>query len=133
MRHYLKSLILSGATFYIVYSLIPTISIGTYPKNVFLIIGGLFIISQIINPVFSLVLLPVNLMTFGLVSLILNGVLIYGLLKFLPDFRIGAYNFPGANIQGIIIPPMNFNQITTIILAAIIITFLQKIFHLIFE
>ena len=133
MRHYLKSLILSGATFYIVYSLIPTISIGAYPKNVFLIIGGLFIISQIINPVFSLVLLPINFMTFGLVSLILNGVLIYGLLKFLPDFRIGAYNFPGANIQGIIIPPMNFNQITTIILAAIIITFLQKIFHLIFE
>src|SRR3989338_5935480 len=133
MRHYLKSLILSGDTFYIVYTLIPTISIGPYPKNILLIIGGLFIISQIINPVFSLVLLPVNLMTFGLVSLILNVVLIYGLLKFLPDFRISAYNFPGANIQGIIIPPMNFNQMTTIILVVIIITLLQKIFHLIFE
>lgn len=133
MRHYLKSLILSAAAFYIVYSLIPTISIGTNPKNILLIIGGLFVISQIINPVFSLVLLPINLITFGLISLILNGVFVYGLLRFLPDFVINPYNFPGANFQGIIIPPMNFNQITATILVVIIITFLQKIFHLIFE
>ena len=133
MRHYLKSLILSAAVFYIVYSFIPTISIGTNPKNILLIIGGLFVISQIINPVFSLVLLPINLITFGLISLILNGVFVYGLLRFVPDFVINPYNFHGANFQGIIIPSMNFNQITTTILVVIIITFLQKIFHLIFE
>ena len=133
MRHYLKSLILSAATFYIVYTFIPTISIGANPKNILLIIGGLFIISQIINPVFSLILLPINLITFGMISLILNGVFVYGLLRFFPDFVINPYNFPGANLQGIIIPPANFNQITTIFLVVIIITFLQKFFHLIFE
>lgn len=133
MRHYLKSLIISAASFYVAYTLVPTITLGDDPKNALLVIAGLFIISQVINPFFSFILLPINFLTFGSVALILNGIFIFLLPRFIPGFTIGAYNFGGADIYGFIIPAANLSQIATVILVALIITVLQKILHLIFE
>ena len=133
MRHYFKSLIISAASFYIAYNAVLTINLGSNPKNILLVIGGLFIISQIINPFFSFVLLPINFLTFGSVSVVLNGIFFFVLPRLIPDFVIGAYNFPGANIQGFIIPAASLNQFATIILVTLIVTLSQKILHLIFE
>lgn len=133
MRHFIKALIISAVSFYIAYKLILTIKIGADPQNLLFIIGGLFIISQIINPIFSLILLPINLLTFGLVSFIVNIAFIFALLRFLPGFSMSAYDFPGANIEGFIIPPFAFGEIQTILLTALIITVSHKILHIIFE
>lgn len=133
MRHYLKSIIITIASFYIAYNLIPTINFGSDPKNVLLVFGGLWIISQIVNPIFSLVLLPVNILTFGLISFLLNVVFVFALLNFLPGFSISAFNFQGAVIQGVIFPPVSLNQIETVLLIAALITVLHKILHIIFE
>ncbi|EKD57396.1 MAG: hypothetical protein ACD_57C00319G0002 [uncultured bacterium] len=132
MRHYLKSLIIATASFYLAYTMVPTISFGGNPKNLAFIIGGLFLISLIINPIFSFILLPINFLTFGSVSLILNGIYFFFLPRFV-DFSIGAYNFPGATIEGIIIPAVNFNAVAAIILVTSIVTLSQKILHFIFE
>lgn len=133
MRHYLKSLIITISSFYIATQLVPTIKIGTDPKNVLLILGGLWVISHIIKPVFSLVLLPLNLLTLGFLSLIINVGFVFALLNFLPGFSIDAYAFPGANIQGVLIPPVFFSTIMATILVAVIITVSQRLLHLIFE
>lgn len=133
MRHLLKSALTTIATIYIAYSLIPTVSFGIDPKNILLFSGGLWIISQVVNPIFSIILLPINLLTFGLVSFILNVAFIFALLNFLPGFSIQSYNFPGAEIDGIILPAYNFTQIYTIALFAFIVTMVQKVLHLIFE
>lgn len=133
MRHYLKSLIITGASFYIATLIIPTINIGELPKNLLLIIGGLWIISHIIKPIFSLVLLPINLMTLGFLSLIVNVGFVFALLKFLPGFSIEAYSYPGAYIQGVIIPTVYLTEIMSTIAVAIIITLSQRLLHIIFE
>ncbi|MBI4037783.1 phage holin family protein [Candidatus Curtissbacteria bacterium] len=133
MKHYIRKVIVTAVSFYVAYSLVPTISVGADPKNLLIVVAGLVIISLIINPIFSLVLLPVNHLTFGLLMLILNIAFIFALLNFLPGFSVGAYDFPGANVQGVIIPAFFFNEITAIILVAVIITLTQKVFHIIFE
>ena len=133
MRHYIKSILLTLAAFFATKSLVPTISMGPDFKNTALVLLGFWIISQVVNPIFSLVLLPINLLTFGMVALILNIAFLFALINFLPGFSIGAYYFPGAQIQGVYISPFSFNQIETVILFAAILTFLQKILHIIFE
>jgi len=133
MRHYLKKLIISASSLYIAYTLVPTISFGSDPRNILLVIGGLLLIFLFINPIFSLVLLPLNHLTFGLLMFILNVAFIFALINFLPGFKVAAFDFKGANVQQLIIPAYAFNQITTIILVAFIITFSQKILHIIFE
>ncbi len=133
MRHILKSILITIATVYIAFTLVPTIDFGADPTNILVFIGGLWVISQIINPIFSIVLLPINLLTFGLLSLILNIAFVFALMNFLHGFTVRAYNFLGADVQGVILPGYNFTQVFTVILVAIIITFLQKTLHLIFE
>lgn len=133
MRHYLKSVIITVATFYISTSLINTVSFGNDPKNILMFLAGLWIISQIVNPIFSLVLLPVNILTFGLISFLLNVAFVFALLTFLPGFSVSAFYFPGAVIQGVIFPAVPLNQIGTILLLSLAITILHKILHIIFE
>ena len=133
MRHYLKSLIITAATFYIVYTLIPAINTGHNPKTILMLIGGLWLLAHIVDPIFSLVLLPINILTLGLVSFILNIALIYGLSYFQRDFYISPYYFPGASVQGIILPSMFFNSMATLVLVAATITVIQKVLHIVFE
>lgn len=133
MRHYLKTFIIAALSFYLVITLIPTINLGTDPQNWAIVVGGVILTSIIIQPIFSIVLLPINILTFGLLSLILNIALLWAYIKFLPGFTISAYNFTGANIQGFIVPPANMNQIETLVVAAIILTFSQKALHIIFD
>lgn len=133
MRHYLKSLIITAAAFYIVYTFIPAINLGSNPQNILMLIGGLWLLTHIVNPIFSLVLLPINVLTFGLVSFFLNIALLYAIVYFQKDFYFLPYHFPGADVQGIILPSMSFNSIATLLLVALSITILQKILHIIFE
>lgn len=133
MRHYLKSLIITCASFYIATLIIPTIKLGNDPKNLLFVLGGLWVISHIIKPAFSLVLLPLNLLTLGFLSLIINIGFVFALLKFLPGFSIEAYSFPGAYVQGIIFPSIYLTAIMATIAVAIIITLSQRLLHLIFE
>lgn len=133
MKHILKPIIIASATAYITYMLVPTIEFGLDPKNLLFFVGGLVLIFQIVNPLFSIVLLPINLLTFGLVTFILNIAFVFALINFLPGFRISAYDFPGASINGVILPAVSLSEIATIVLVSFIITIIQKTFHLIFE
>lgn len=133
MRHYLRKLIIVVISLYAAYSLVPTIKLGSDPQNLIVIFASFFLASVFIKPFFSLVLLPINFLTTNLVSLALNTAIIFVLLNFLPGTAIEAYNFPGANLSGIIIEPVSFNQIATIVVVALIITVVQKTLHLIFD
>src|SRR3989304_2871579 len=110
MRHYLKALVIATATLYITQLAVPTIDIGASIKNYAMVITAIFLIAQIINPIFSLVLLPINHLTFGLVMFALNIALFFGLINFLPGFTVGAFSFPGATLDGLTLPAFSFNQ-----------------------
>ena len=133
MRHYLKALVIAATTLYIAQMAVPTIDIGANIKNYALVVAGIFLIAQIINPIFSLVLLPINHLTFGLVMFALNIALFFGLINFLPGFTVGAFDFAGATVDGVILPAVSFNQTSTVILVAFVIALVQKILHIIFE
>lgn len=72
-------------------------------------------------------------MTVIFVSLALNIAVIVALINFLPGVNVSAYQFPGANLGGVILEPMALNRIVTIIVIALIITLTQKALHLIFD
>lgn len=133
MRHYLKAIIIAAVSFYSAYLAVPTISFGRDSKNLLVIIGAMLAVTLLLRPIFSLVLLPINFLTIGSVSLVLNSALIWGLTVYLPGFSVRAFDFKGANIDGFILPPYSFGELGTIILVAAIITFLQKVLQLIFD
>ncbi len=133
MRHYLKNLLITAISLYAVVQFIPTIHFGLDPKNILIIIAGLFIADEITHPIFSLVLIPQNILTHTALSIILNFAVLFGLTLFLPGFYISAYKFPGAYFQGFNLSPMVFTSIITILLIAAAMSFIDKILHWIFH
>lgn len=133
MRFYLKKTVISIIGLFTAAALVPTFTFGPDYKNFLVAAASLLAVTLFIKPLFSLVLIPINFLTLVGITLILNTLTVFSLTYFLPGFRIEAYRFPGANFEGIIIPPYSFNQIATVLLFAAIITIVQKTLQTIFE
>lgn len=133
MRHYLKKTVISIIGLLTAAALIPTFTFGSDYKNFLVAAASLLMVTLFIKPLFSLVLIPINFFTLVAITLTLNAITVFALTYFLPGFTINAYRFPGANLEGIIIPSYSFNQAATVLLFAGIITIVQKALQTIFE
>lgn len=133
MRYYLRKAVIATISLFTAAAIIPTLKFGPDYKNVIIAIAAILVASIFIKPLFSLILIPINLFTHISVSLLLNIAVIFALVFLLPGFSISAFDFKGANIEGFIIPEYSFNQTTAIILVAIVVTLVQKTLHYIFE
>lgn len=69
---------------------------------------ALMLANSIIKPLFSLIMLPINLITFGMFRWITNVVMLYLVVSFIQGINIHSFRFNGLNYAGIIIPPINF-------------------------
>lgn len=133
MRYYLKKTVITIISLLTAAALVPTFTFGADYKNFIVSVASLLVVNLFIKPLFSLILIPINFFTFVSINFILNASAVLALTFFLPGFVINAYKFPGANIEGIIIPQYSFSQIATLLLFAAIITTVQKTLHSIFE
>lgn len=133
MKHYLRKLLIVFMSLYVAYSLVPTINLGNDPKNWLVVVISFFLVTVIIKPIFSLILIPINFLTIGLVSFLLNTATIFALTMFISGLSVSAYNFPGANLGGIILQPVALSQVATVFALGLLITVTQKVLHFIFE
>ncbi len=94
-------------------------------ESLLLIILAFTGIHLFIKPILKLIFGPLNFLTFGLVSLILDVAILYGLALFFPTLSFSAWSFPGATVFGIILPAYNLTLIHSIIISAISINFIR--------
>lgn len=96
-----------------------------------LLIGG-FILSLlllILKPILNLLSFPLNFVSLGLYSALVNVIILYVLTLFVPNITITAFRFTGFTFLGFVIPSMWFNQFFAFVVAAsvlaVIIGFIQ--------
>ena len=83
--------------------------------SVFLTAGLILaVINVFIKPIISIISLPITIVTLGLFTLVINGLMVYVALKLTPDISV---TFAVAIIAGIVIGILNF-AINTILRAA---------------
>lgn len=102
----------------IVFNLVGLI-IVQYLFSGFHVAGGLFtsfigavvltILSFTVKPILKIISLPLNLITFGAFSFIINAIIVYLLTVFVPQIQINAFVFEGISFWGFIIPSLSFN------------------------
>jgi putative membrane protein len=90
-----------------------------------LILGalGLMVINFSVVPLLKVMFLPLNILTLGVFAWVINVIALYILTTFLPDFKLAPYSFPGANINGFIIPSVDLNVLLVAITASFVIGF----------
>lgn len=98
-----------------------------------LIIGKATLLIALVNylvvPVSKLILLPLNLLTLGLVSVVFYSLVLFFLLNKFSLIEIKAWNFPGFIIYGYNLAPVAVSQLINIFLSAFSISFITKTFE----
>jgi putative membrane protein len=86
-----------------------------------LVLSVLFIL---VKPVLSLITLPLNIITLGLFSFIINAIILYLLTIIVPGVSIAAFRFNGLSFFGFVIPSFPVNNFFAFILASVFISFI---------
>lgn len=89
------------------------------------LLGGvtLTLINLLVKPVISLLTLPLNLITLGIFSWLINVFMLYLLTVFVPQISFASYTFPGLHNNGFSLPLYTFPTLQTVILIAFVLSF----------
>lgn len=123
MKHLLRSIAINIAALWLTSQIIPGFS---YNNGFFsLFIGGVavMLINALVVPALKLMFLPLNLLTFGLFTWVINVVALYFLVAVVRDFSLSPYTFQGFNLSGFSVPAIDLNTLQVAVVASFIIGF----------
>ena len=88
------------------------------------IIAGLVLtlLMKIVKPILNLLALPLNIITLGTFSFVINVIIFYILTVLVAGIAISSFTFPGVSFAGFIVPHIYFNTI----FAFVLVSFLQS-------
>lgn len=113
----LKSLIVSALTIFVLAYFLPTVSYFDWTT---LILAALVmtLINKIAKPVLKILFLPINIVTLGLFSVILNVILLW----------LVTYLVPGFNIEPMVLLGIEFNEFFSLLIVSMLISLFQNFF-----
>lgn len=86
---------------------------------------GLMLINLAIIPILKIMFLPLNILTLGIFTWVINVVGLYLLTTMIPQFKLIPYFFPGGTYGGISLPIFELNVLQVAILASFLIGFIS--------
>lgn len=84
------------------------------------------VINLLVKPLLKILLFPVNLLTMGLFSWVINVLVLYLLNYLLPQVAVTAWHFDGWTYQGFSAPEISFGIISTYIVISFVISLLTN-------
>lgn len=81
------------------------------------------------KPVINLLLLPLNLVTFGLFRWVSSAVVLFLVTLIIKDFKIVSFNFSGFTSKWIDIPSLNFNGALAFIAFSFILSLITSFLY----
>lgn len=117
---FIKAVLVSICTIALLAWLFPNISYGS---SITLIVTGivLTLLDKTIRPILKILFLPINVVTLGLFSLVINVFILY----------LVTYFVPGFVIDNVIIFGIHLNQFFSLLFASALIGFFQGLFALV--
>lgn len=87
------------------------------------------VINLLIRPLVKLFLLPINLLTLGLLGWLVNVLMLYLLTLLVPKIKIEAFEFVGFIYKGFIIPALRISRFYCAVLASFLISIISGFLH----
>jgi uncharacterized membrane protein YvlD (DUF360 family) len=96
--------------------------------STFLLAGlGFMAASLVAKPVINILLLPINLVTFGFFRWVSSAIVLYLVVLVIPGFRLENFHFAGYSSKWIDIPNMHFEGILAYVAFAFIISLITSV------
>lgn len=129
MKYLLRVFLFHCFALWLVSQIIPVLSMqGGIPT--LLTAGGILSVLMIfVAPMLKILFIPINIITFGLLSWCINVIVLYLLTFIMPSVSIQAWRFPGAQWGGFVVPDMQLSYGMSLILISLSVSFLVNVFH----
>lgn len=86
----------------------------------------LTLLTLIVKPLLKILFIPVNLLTFGLFSWVINVLVVYFLTLLIQTVYVRPWMFSGFSFQGFVIPGVQVTYLVSLILATFLMTFISN-------
>lgn len=122
MKSLIRKTAIYGLSLYFLTLIVPGVRVdGGFSIYV---LGGfvLTIMSFLLKPLLNLLALPLNIITMGSFSVIINVLILYLLTVFIGQISISPFTFQGLSFAGFIIPKTSFNAFFSYVLASLVLS-----------
>lgn len=133
MKHLVRIFLFNVFALWLTSQLLPSL-VAPGGWQIILFAGfTLSILMLIVVPILKILFIPINILTFGLLSWFINVIVIYLLTVFVPEIQVRAWTFGGATWQGFVIPAIHLNYLMSLIATSFCISTITDILHYVSE
>jgi len=129
MKKIIKVYIADTLTLYIISKITSGIVLEKGLESLLLAGAGLALVSFVIKPLVNILLLPLNLITFGLFRWVSSAVVLYLVTLVVPGFKITGFLFNGVSSQWFDIPSISLGGLLAFIAFSFVITVFTSLIH----
>lgn len=128
MKSILRSIIINTGSIFLTSKIISGLSFGDNWQILFWAALALTLINLLVKPILRILTLPINLITLGVFSWVIDVILIYLVTIIIPGFRVEAFYFPGVSSGGFSIPAFHVSILFSYLICTIMISFAANFF-----
>lgn len=118
MKSLFRSFVFNIFSLQLAASLIPGVSYQGGMRTLALAAAALAVFNLLVKPIINLLLLPLNLLTLGMLRWVVNVIILYLLTIAIANFRISGFEFPGFSYQNFSLPPIFVNSFGNTVLTS---------------
>lgn len=119
MKSLLRNTLINSLSLYLLTLIFEGVKVsGGLPTYLF---GGLTLalMFSILKPLISIVSLPLNIITMGTFSFLINAFIFYLATQLVGNIAIKGFTYPGISIAGFVVPKITFNVFFAYVTAAL--------------
>lgn len=127
MKTILRSIAIYLLALYFIPQIVPGFTING--GFITLLIGSivLALMSLILKPILNIISFPINMLTMGLFSIIVNAIILYILTILVPNITVQPFTYPQSHFYGFITPTIPFNTFFAYSFSAFILSCINSI------
>jgi putative membrane protein len=133
MRRLLKHFIIDTTSLYLISQAVGGMRFANGGETLVLAGAALMLVTLVVKPIINILLLPINLVTFGLFKWVAFTITLYFVTLIVTGFKIVEFNFVGFNSYWFSLPPIVLSGILAFIAFSFLLSFVSSIVYWIFH
>ena len=129
MKYLIRVFLFNVFAIWITSQIIPGFHVGGAWQAILFAGLVLSLLMLIVAPILKILFIPINIITFGLLSWFINVIVIYLLTLVVPDVTVSEWTFSGIGWAGFVVPFMTVSYFFSLIISTFSITFFSNLLH----
>jgi uncharacterized membrane protein YvlD (DUF360 family) len=133
MKHFIKLYVLETYSLYLVSQITSGLNFVGGITTILITGAYLTFVNFFAKPVINMLLLPLNLVTFGIFRWVSSAIALYIVTLLVKDFKVGFFHFAGFENKWFNIPTLHFEGILAFIAFSLVLSVLISVLVWIFK